>query len=142
MFDLNERIAADGLLVGDLPFCRVLLMNDRTYPWLMLVPRLEGAVELHDLPPILLQEVMAEVSRAAACLKQQSGCDKINIASLGNVVAQLHIHVVGRRTDDAAWPRPVWGAAPAQPYSAEQGAELTVLYRDLLKAAPCPAAAP
>lgn len=128
MFELHERLAADTAMVTDWPLCRVLLMNDQTYPWLILVPRRKDAVELHDLCRSDRAELMEEVAKAGDALKSLTGADKINVGALGNVVPQLHVHVIGRFRSDAVWPRPVWGAMPAQPYSS---LELQMSLREL-----------
>jgi diadenosine tetraphosphate (Ap4A) HIT family hydrolase len=115
-FTLDERLARDALLIGDLPLCRVLLMNDARWPWLILVPRREGLVELIDLDPPDQTRLMDEAGRAARFLKSQARADKINVGALGNIVRQLHLHVVARVIGDPAWPGPVWGYGVAAPY--------------------------
>ena len=113
---LDPQLQRDTAPVGELPLCRVLLMNDANYPWLILVPRMLGAVEIADLEAGARAQLMAEIVQASRALKAISACDKINIAALGNVVSQLHVHVIARTRNDVAWPRPVWGAAPAHSY--------------------------
>jgi diadenosine tetraphosphate (Ap4A) HIT family hydrolase len=115
-FRLDERLARDALVIGDLPLCRVLLMNDVRWPWLILVPRREGLVELIDLEPPDRTRLMDEAGRAARFLKSQARADKINVGALGNIVRQLHLHVVARVIGDPAWPGPVWGYGVATPY--------------------------
>ena len=105
---LHPQLQSDTAGVGDLALCRLLAINSADYPWLVLVPRRAGVTEIADLgdeSAALMTEIVA-VSRA---LKALTGCDKLNIAAIGNVVPQLHVHVVGRRKDDPLWPRPVWG---------------------------------
>jgi diadenosine tetraphosphate (Ap4A) HIT family hydrolase len=119
-FALDSRLAADTHFVGDLPLSRVLLMNDARYPWVILVPRREGRAEITDLAPSERAELMEEMAQVAAALREWPGVEKINIGALGNVVRQLHAHVVGRRAGDAAWPGPVWGAGPPVAYEAAQ----------------------
>lgn len=116
MFALHEKLAADTVEVVRLDVCRVLLMNDATYPWLVLVPEREGLRDLHDLAPADHAPLMAEISLASKALAVLHAPDKINVAALGNVVPQLHVHVIARFATDAAWPRPVWGVVPAKPY--------------------------
>ena len=99
-----------------MPLSRVLLINDANYPWLLLVPRRPGAVEIIDLDGEQQDQLMDEIAMLSRVLKDVTGCDKLNIAAIGNVVPQLHIHIVARRKGDAAWPKPVWGAAPARAY--------------------------
>lgn len=124
MFRLHERLAAETLEAARWPLCRVLLMNDRTYPWLILVPEREGLKDLHDLAPADHGAVMAEIGRASRALRRLRDPDKINVAALGNVVAQLHVHVIARFTTDPAWPRPVWGVRPPEPYDAAGAREM------------------
>ena len=114
---LHPQLAADTVPVGDLALSRVLLANDANYPWLILVPRRAGIAELIDLVDKDRLQLMAETDSAARALKAITECEKLNVAALGNVVAQLHVHVIGRRHSDKAWPKPVWGAAPATAYN-------------------------
>jgi diadenosine tetraphosphate (Ap4A) HIT family hydrolase len=116
-FALHPQLAADTTPVGDLAFARVLLANDANYPWLILVPRQPGLTELIDLDPNEQVQLLAEIDAAARALKQITECEKLNIAAIGNVVPQLHVHVVARRHSDAAWPKPVWGAVPPLAYN-------------------------
>lgn len=120
MFVLDERLKNDTCLVGDLPLCRVLLMNDSRYPWLILVPRQADISEVFQLSAAQQQTLWQETNQVAVALNSLFNADKINIATLGNVVSQLHMHVVVRKHADAAWPAPVWGIGTAEPYSAEQ----------------------
>ena len=117
-WSLHPQLHADTVPVCDLALSRLLAMNDANFPWLILVPRRAGASEIIDLgaEQALLMAELALVSRA---LKDETRCDKLNIAAIGNVVPQLHIHVVARRKDDAAWPKPVWGAVPRRAYEAD-----------------------
>jgi diadenosine tetraphosphate (Ap4A) HIT family hydrolase len=115
-WSLDPKLAADTVPVGDLALARVLLANDANFPWLILVPRKPGLVELIDLADNEQIQLLGEVAAAAHALKSITECEKLNIASLGNVVAQLHVHVIARRHSDAAWPKPVWGAAPPAAY--------------------------
>ncbi|MBB2497302.1 HIT family protein [Aquipseudomonas ullengensis] len=120
MFTLDSRLQADTLTVGDFPLCRLLLMNDAHYPWFILVPRREAVSELFQLDMADQQQLWLETTRLAEVLKDAFVADKMNVATLGNVVSQLHMHVIVRRREDAAWPAPVWGKHPAEVYSAEQ----------------------
>jgi diadenosine tetraphosphate (Ap4A) HIT family hydrolase len=115
-FALHPRLTADTFFVGDWPLSRLLLMNDARYLWLVLVPRRAGLVELHDVVPADRAALTDELLRAGAGLKSLTGAAKINTGALGNIVAQLHIHVVARMPGDPAWPGPVWGHSPPQPY--------------------------
>ena len=119
-FEVHPRLKADTAHVTDWLLSRVLLMNDARYAWLILVPRRAGASELHDLTADDQKELMAEISRASAALKVATGADKINTGALGNLVPQLHVHVVARFKSDPAWPGPVWGHSPPRPYEAAE----------------------
>lgn len=115
-FALDPRLRNDTLHVTSLDLCEVLLMNDTRFPWLVLVPRMGGMVEICDLTEEHQKVLWQEVSHVAQMLRTLEPFDKLNIGALGNIVRQLHVHVVGRREGDAAWPGPVWGSGPAQPY--------------------------
>ncbi len=142
-FSLDPRLAADTLPVGRFALSRLLLMNDATYPWLILVPERPGASELFDLAAADLAVLAAETSLVARMLKRLAGADKVNVAALGNVVAQLHIHVIARSAADPAWPAPVWGRAPARPYPAGEAAGMLDRLAAALDAlAPASAATP
>ncbi len=108
-FALDPRLAADSRLVASLPLCDVRLMNDARYAWLVLVPRRAGLVEITDLGDDEQAALWQEVNRAGRALRAVAPCDKLNLGALGNIVRQLHLHVVARREGDAAWPGPVWG---------------------------------
>ena len=116
-FQLDPRLQADTKHVTALPLCDVLLMEDARFAWLILVPRRSGCSELLDLPEDLRGQLWQEIDHAAAVLREVVPCDKLNVAALGNIVRQLHVHVVARQVSDAAWPGPVWGSGKAQPYS-------------------------
>jgi len=118
-FELHTQLAADTAFVTDAPLCRVLLMNDANFPWLILVPRRAGLRDYHNLSPDDLAVANDEIVKASRVLTALYKPDKINLAALGNMVPQLHIHVIARFTDDVAWPKPVWGVAPAEPYMPE-----------------------
>lgn len=115
-WSLDPQLAANTAPVGDLPLSRVLALNDANFPWLILVPRRIGLIELTDLEPDQSSLLMQEVSTVGRALKEETRCDKLNIAAIGNIVPQLHIHIVARRKDDALWPKPVWGAEPQRRY--------------------------
>lgn len=115
-FELHPRLAADTAVVGDLPLCRLLLMNDAQYPWTILVPRREGLREIYELSAADQQKFWRESELLSKALMAAFKGDKLNVAVLGNIVPQLHIHHIVRFKDDAAWPAPVWGKHPPQPY--------------------------
>lgn len=118
-FALHPQLAADTVTVGDWPLCRVLLMNESRYPWLILVPRRAGLRELYELNAPDRQQFFAESCLLAQTLQAQTRADKINIAALGNMVPQLHIHHLARFRDDDAWPAPVWGKHPVRAFAAD-----------------------
>jgi len=128
-FTLHSRLEADTHFAADWPLCRVLVMNDARYPWLVLVPRRDGAMEVTQLEPADRATLMDEVTRAGYCLQALPEVAKLNIGALGNKVPQLHVHVVGRRQGDPAWPEPVWGHSPAIPYEADPLARMIGLVR-------------
>ncbi|MBD8906934.1 HIT domain-containing protein [Methylorubrum zatmanii] len=115
-FTLDPRLAADTHPVGDLALCSVLLMDDARFPWLILVPRRDGLSELTDLTPEDAATAFEEIRIATRVIMALSRPDKVNVAALGNVVAQLHVHVVARFRSDPAWPGPVWGVGERKPY--------------------------
>ncbi|TAN05503.1 MAG: HIT domain-containing protein [Rhodanobacteraceae bacterium] len=116
-FELDPRLAADTIQVADWDLCRVLLMNDAQFPWLVLVPRRRGLAELDDLDPGDRALLLQEIQRAMQTLRNAVAYDKFNVGALGNIVRQLHIHVIARRRTDAAWPGPVWGYGRAVAYA-------------------------
>jgi len=119
-FSLHERLRADTIELTRWPLSIVLLMNVRHWPWLVLVPRRAEIREIHELQEADQRALTAEIVRASWTLAQLVQPHKINIAALGNVVPQLHVHVIARFTDDPAWPKPVWGAVPPEPYAGDE----------------------
>ena len=119
-FKLDPRLDADTLPVLSLALCDLRLMNDRRWPWLILVPRIADASEVHDLSESKQMMLAKETALAAACLKRLTRCEKINSAAIGNIVRQLHVHVIARTSGDANWPGPVWGFGAREAY--ESGA--------------------
>ena len=117
MFELHTQLLKDSATVGDFSLSRVLLSNDAQYPWLILVPRREEVTELFQLTRIDQQQLLDEICAVSSALAGHFRADKINVATLGNMVPQLHVHVIARFIGDPAWPRPIWGASPAVPYS-------------------------
>ena len=124
MFALDSRLKNDTLFLGDLPLSRVLLANDSHYPWVILVPRRAEVSEVFQLDASDQQQLWKETTQVASALNTVFAADKINVAALGNVVKQLHMHVVARFETDAAWPGPIWGKLPATPYCADGLAEM------------------
>ncbi len=116
-FSLDPVLAADSVAVSNLALSDVRLMNDARFPWLLLVPRRAGAVEIIDLPKADRALLFEEINAASAALRAATHCDKLNVGALGNQVRQLHVHIVARFAGDAAWPGPVWSSGAAAPYS-------------------------
>ena len=115
-FQLDPQLDADTLPLGRLGLCRILLMNDARYPWLILVPERGGLAEIIDLPEPEQMTLMREIAAASQALQALFNPDKLNVGALGNRVRQLHVHVLARFVSDQAWPGPVWGVGAAQPY--------------------------
>ena len=120
MFVLHERLDADTVHVIDWSLCRVLLTNDATYPWLILVPMREGLCDFHDVASADKPALIEEIDRSSNALQRLHDPDKINIAALGNMVPQLHVHVIARFTTDPAWPGPIRGEGSVAPYKSAQ----------------------
>jgi diadenosine tetraphosphate (Ap4A) HIT family hydrolase len=125
-FSLHPQLAADSHSVGDLALSLVVIIKDANFPWVLLVPRRPG-VEIIDLTPAEQTELMGEIARTGAALKEITACDKLNIAALGNVVPQLHVHVIARSKTDPAWPHPVWGRLKPTSYDARTLDQFTKL---------------
>jgi diadenosine tetraphosphate (Ap4A) HIT family hydrolase len=123
-FELHSRLAADTFPVADWNLSRVLLMNDARYPWIILVPRRAVAVEFFDLNEVDRKAAIEEIALASQRLKTITSAAKINIGALGNLVPQLHVHIVARTPSDAAWPGPVWGQGASIPYAPGAQAQL------------------
>ncbi len=128
MFVLDPRLQQDTIDFGHFSLSRLLLMNDCRYPWFILVPQRESLQEIHQLTGADRQQLWDESARLSLWMERYFDADKLNIAALGNIVSQLHLHHVGRRIDDPAWPNPIWGHSPAIPYSPE---EIESLYREV-----------
>lgn len=118
-FTLDTRLAADTVAIVDLPLSAVRLMRDARYPWVILIPRKTGLSELTDLPREDRIQVMDEIAAVSNALAAETGCLKLNVAAIGNIVRQLHIHVIARNEGDDAWPGPVWGKHPPIAYAAQ-----------------------
>lgn len=116
MFKLHDVLARDGVEICQLDLCKVLLMKDANYPWLVLVPARPNLRDFHDVKSDEHATLMAEITKASTVLQDLYKAFKINVAALGNMVPQLHIHVIARYENDCAWPGPIWGVAPAKAY--------------------------
>ncbi len=119
-FTLHPTLARDTVEVARLPLCHVLLMKDRRFPWLILVPEREAVREIHELAPDDRTQLIEEITLVSRALERLFEPAKLNVGALGNIVPQLHIHVVARFETDPAWPGPVWGSGAAVPYAAEE----------------------
>ncbi len=124
VFDLDPRLSAETVLITRWPVSRVLLQDDARFPWLILVPQRAGMSELFDLEAGDRLQLAREIDAAAQALKAETGALKINVGALGNIVRQLHVHVVARREGDAAWPGPVWGKGTREPMTLDARAAL------------------
>jgi diadenosine tetraphosphate (Ap4A) HIT family hydrolase len=135
-FAIDARLEAETRPVGELGLSRLLLMDDARYPWLILVPRIAGARELLDLDEADRAMLLGEISLVSRALEALFKPDKLNIAALGNVVPQLHLHLLVRYQTDAAWPQPVWGRGEREPYTDDARERRIALLRDALKTGP------
>jgi diadenosine tetraphosphate (Ap4A) HIT family hydrolase len=124
MFELHPRLKEDCIAIGRFPLCRLLLMNDSTYPWFILVPERADIREIHELTDDDQIRLIGESSRLSRWLAESLKAEKINVAALGNMVPQLHWHVIVRHATDPAWPGPVWGKGPPKPYFPGDVAEI------------------
>jgi diadenosine tetraphosphate (Ap4A) HIT family hydrolase len=131
-FSLDPRLAADSEAVARIGLCELRLMNDRRWPWVLLVPQRAGIEEIHALTPLDQALLTFETNLVAQALKNLTGCTKINTAALGNIVRQLHVHVVARNEGDPAWPGPVWGFGRREPYGREELAAFSARLRKAL----------
>lgn len=114
--ELDERLARDSYPITELPLCQLRLMDDARFPWLLLIPRRSGVSEIYELDETDQRQLWHEAAEVGHMLKTLAEGDKLNVASLGNMVSQLHVHLIARRRDDEAWPGPVWGHGEARPY--------------------------
>ncbi|MBF5096370.1 HIT family protein [Azospirillum sp. INR13] len=133
MFSLNERLQADTRHVTDLGLCRVLLMNNALWPWLILVPMRKDAVEIHRLDEGDQLVLMREIALASRVVERLFAPDKMNVGALGNMVPQLHVHVIGRKRGDPAWPGPVWGSGHSRPYEPAEAEALVERLAEALR---------
>ena len=131
-YELHPQLAADTHPLGTLGLCELRLMDDANYPWLVLVPRVAAARELIDLDAAQRHQLTDEIDLAARLLRDAFRPHKLNVAALGNMVPQLHVHVIAREESDPAWPAPVWGRVAARPYPPEMLVERVRLLRSLL----------
>ena len=123
-FTLDPQLEGDSLPLLELDLCTVRLMNDANYPWILMVPKQDGLAELIDLSVDDHHKLTDEIRLVSTALQQVTACDKLNVAALGNMVRQLHIHVVARFEGDAAWPGPIWGKVPAVAYGTDDASKL------------------
>jgi diadenosine tetraphosphate (Ap4A) HIT family hydrolase len=123
-FELDARLARDTELVAKLGLCQLRLMKDSRWPWFMLVPQRNSVSEIFDLTPLDQTLLTFEANMVAAALKQATGAEKVNVAAIGNIVRQLHVHIVARSEGDPNWPGPIWGFGQSQPYDEAQQQDL------------------
>jgi diadenosine tetraphosphate (Ap4A) HIT family hydrolase len=131
-FELHHRLAADSIDVGALPLCQLLLVNDARFPWCILVPRRPSLRDFHDVLRADRMQLFEEIDAVSRALAQLTTPDKLNVAALGIQVPQLHVHVIARKTTDAAWPSPVWGSGAAVAYAPDAAAPLLKGLAELL----------
>ncbi len=122
-FELHPRLAADSHHITDFALCEVRLINDANYPWIVLIPRRDAIREIHELVDADQRLFLEELSSTSKRMQALFSADKMNVAALGNMVPQLHLHIVARFADDPAWPGAIWGATDTQPYTAQARAE-------------------
>lgn len=132
-FQIDPRLTNDSIAIDDWEHCHIRLMNDSRYPWLLLIPRRAELKDMHDLHEETRNGVYQEIDQASRALMRATDAYKMNVASLGNMVPQLHIHVIARFTSDAAWPGPVWGVGQASPYAPKDAEELIAKFAQALK---------
>src|SRR5437588_7285476 len=132
---LHPQLDRDTVSLGDLPLSRVLVNNDANYPWAIVVPRRQTFVELIDLDEAAQAQLMTEVTRVARALRDITACHKLNIAALGNIVPQLHVHVIARFRHDPAWPNPAWNVIPRPGYESEELNKFIAPLREKLRLA-------
>lgn len=118
-FTVHSKLSDDTIYIGSLPLCEVLLMNDCRFPWMILVPRIPNLQDFHEIPTNHQDALFREIEQASTAIQKVWSVNKMNVAALGNQVSQLHIHVIGRRTTDDAWPQPVWGHGTPRPYNSQ-----------------------
>ena len=132
-FELHAQLAKDGTVIGDLSLSQLLLMNDANYPWFVLVPMRAGKREWYELNATEQQQLLHEANVLAKFLQEKTGAKKMNIGALGNMVPQLHVHVIARFENDAAWPAPVWGKYPAVAYGEKKLAAMIALGKEFIQ---------
>ena len=137
-FELDSRLANDSVLVAEGPLSQIRLMNDERFPWLVIVPRLGGITEWIELDGEQQDKLRTELNRTSKALKSEDGVEKINIGALGNIVRQLHFHVIGRHEGDPAWPGPVWGSGQAHRHDADELQRRVAHWKDKLGYPPHP----
>ena len=130
-FAPDERLVRDSEFLARIGLCELRVMNDSRWPWLVLVPQRPDVSELFDLSPLDQSMLSVETNMVAAALKQVTSATKINVAAIGNIVRQLHVHVIARREGDANWPGPVWGFGKAEPWNSDLKLQFT---KNLLEA--------
>ncbi len=132
-FALDPRLAADSVFIADGPLSQVRLMDDTRFPWLLLVPRVAGAVEWLDLDGAQQRLLLAEINQVGTLIRAETGVQKFNLGALGNIVRQMHVHLVGRCEGDDAWPGPVWGSGAARRFDAGELAARAEYWRQRLR---------
>ncbi|ARN75076.1 HIT domain-containing protein [Oceanicoccus sagamiensis] len=135
MFELHPQLAKDCVEVGDYSLSKVLLLNDSNYPWIILVPKRSDIREIFQLSEDDQRQLLAESSALSEAMAAHFNADKMNVAALGNMVPQLHLHHIVRYKNDASWPNPVWGAVAAKPYNKTELDDLLATFKSILSLA-------
>ena len=133
MFTIDPKLSSGSFIVAELKISRLLLKNDANYLWFILIPRKADAIELTDLNFADQTEILREINQVSKALQKGFAVDKLNIATLGNKVKQLHIHVIGRFENDISFPKPIWEFAPAKPYEEKAAQDLIEKIQSLLE---------
>ncbi len=131
-FFIHTKLAEDTFFIKDMKLCRLLLMNDNRFPWVVLVPRQENVRDLIDLLPGHQRRLLEEINRVSVFMKRFFKSEKLNIATIGNIVPQLHVHIVARNSTDTAWPKPVWGYGDPVRFTDEREKKIIAAFKAAL----------
>ena len=135
-FTLNSRLENSSLLITTIDAFQLRLVNDKRYIWLLIIPTMANIIELDDLEPETQTALFQLASQLSSSIKSHFNADKMNIATIGNIVSQFHLHIVARKQTDATWPEPIWGKGTAEPYSDEEASVMMAQMRKLIDALP------
>ena len=135
-FTLDSRLENSSLLIASIDIFQIRLVNDKRYIWLLIIPAISNIIELDDLEPKKQTALFRIASQLSSSVKSHLDADKMNIATIGNIVSQFHLHIVARKQTDATWPEPVWGKGTAEPYSDEDAGAMMAQMQKLIDALP------